>query len=220
MKHLLHISKVVSSVFVNAVAFIKFFFSFFASLIAWLRLLLAKRSWHSKLPAMKLVFLDVSYLNWPLLNPVMGWVHHSSQLFKTHPAQSNTIMKLSSSWRWNHMSCASKCDAAASGKCWVCASSPWKVLACMLFIKITSHWNTAERIARKVEWSTVVSSVPWSPLFFPEEGNEWAPRTNPAHRAHLFLAGLLFDLRRVQHSRSWAELGCVELAASRTFTFT
>lgn len=35
MKHLLHISKVISSVFVNAVAFIIFFFSFFFASVTY-----------------------------------------------------------------------------------------------------------------------------------------------------------------------------------------
>lgn len=51
----------------------------------------------------------------------------------------------------------------------------------MMFIKITAHWNTTERIASKVEWSTVVSSLPRSLLAFPEKGSQWAPRVNAAH---------------------------------------
>lgn len=155
----------------------------------------AKKSWHSELRALQLVFLDVLYLNWPFLNPVMGWVHHSSQLFKTQPAQSNIIMKPSSFWRWNHMNSASKCDAAASGKCWACTSSPWKVLACMLFIIITSHWNTAESIARNVEWTTVVSSLPWSLLAFPEKGTQWAQKMNPVYSSHPTVAVSLVNLQ-------------------------
>lgn len=140
----------------------------------------AKNSWHRELQAPQLLFLDVLCLNWPFLNPVMGWVHHSSQFFKTQPAQSNVIMKPSSFWRWNHRDSTSKWDAAAPGKCWVCAFSPGKILACMLFIKITTHWNAAGSAVRSVEWMPLSPDCCVSAGFSREGksvGSEWALNT-------------------------------------------
>lgn len=118
-------------------------------------------------------------------------------------------------WRWNHTNSASKCDAAASGKCWVCTSSPCDVLACMLFIKITSHWNIAEGIARNGEWTTVVSSLPCFLLAFAEQGNGWPQIMNPVCRSHPVVAACPINLQQVlpHLSRAWAELGWMQLPA-------